>query len=251
MATDLLTIRSLHSIDDLIQAHALYLEHAGDFLPIPDPDDLHDAMKDGQIFGCSNRRGQLVAVGGTFFVARCRRGGGQPVSVYELAGLVVHPDARRLKPYGLQDVLVAVRAISLSLQQHTSVCLISSIATANNGSRKSMHRCGLMEIPTQDVPQWLSDVRRTWLTGRAPDVTDYIVPPQAVRQLRPLLRRALAGDATQDRGGGETSTYRLLLADQPELADLTLPSPEAPEWETEVPPQRLIGREPPYLAWPR
>lgn len=249
--TQWLMIRMLRTTDDLIKAATLYRDHAGAYLPIPDPDDLHTAIEDQQIFGILEEDSRLVAVGGTFPVARCQWDGGRPIAVYELAGLVVHPDVRRLDAWRLQDILVAVRSIHMALQQASGLCLISSVASGNVGSRKSMERCGLRPLDETAVPQWLRDVRRTWLTGQKPDVVDYIVPPSAIGTLRHLLQDALGREAIKVVGETGKRIYRLRFDDAHLLADLIRPNGEAPAWETEVPRVRLIGKTPPFLRWPR
>ncbi len=241
----------LRTTDDLIKAATLYRDHAGAYLPIPDPDDLHAAIEDQQIFGILEEDGRLVAVGGTFPVARCQWDGGRPIAVYELAGLVVHPDVRRLDAWRLQDILVAVRSVHMALQQASALCLISSVANGNVGSRNSMERCGLRPLDETAVPQWLRDVRRTWLTGQKPDVVDYIVPPSAIETLRGFLKECMPSEAIKDAGELGLRIYQLQFESERLLADLIRPNSEAPAWETTVPPIRLIGKTPPFLRWPR
>ena len=210
---------------------------------------LYQAMQDRQLFACSHEDGHLVAVGGTFWVGRCEHPGGAPVGVYELAGLVVHPDVRGLRPHGIQDVLVAVRAAALALQENVATCVISSVATGNNSSRKSLARCGLIELAEAAVPQWLRDVRRTWLAGVRPDVVDYIVPPDALQRHHQILQIALGQTASTGTSG--TPVYQIELAPEPVLDDVLASAGSLPSWEASVPPRRLLGSEPPFIPWPR
>lgn len=253
MNASLLTIAPLRSrtaISDLVLAHDLYRQHAGAYLPVPDPDLLFEAAEDGQMFGCWDGPA-LVAAAGLFLVGRCRSDNGFAIAAYELAGLVVDPAVRGLRPHGLQDVLVAVRALSLAAQQDGAVCLLSSVAAENTASWKSLERCGLTRLIEKDVPQWLRDIRRTWLAGPDPAVFDHILPPGAMPGLHAMLRQALGAPAVQTRASSPGRTFALKLDGLADIERALRRKPASPSWESEVPPQRLLGREPPLVAWPR
>lgn len=251
MATQII-VRRLETGEDLVQADALYRAHSGRYLPIPDPDDTWASIDAGEVYGCFKDGSQLVAVGGIYLVANALDHNSKLIGIHEMAGLVVHPNLRGMRPYGLQDVLVAVRVAALAAGNSTGICLITSVADKNSGSRKSMQRCGLEMIPEATVPQWLKDVRRTWRTEDAPKVIDHIVLPSALPSLKRIFTAISAGVLTQAPENGTPVEYRLSISDPGELELVLDRTASLDGWIQTVPQQRVINMgKNGIFTWPR
>lgn len=229
----------------------MYRDYPGAFLPVPDPDDTWDAIQEGQVFGCLDENGRLVAVGGIYLIARALDGGDKLVGVHEMGGMVVHPDVQSLRPHGLQMVLASVRIAYLAAEQRTNVCLIASVARGNGASLRSMEKCGFAAVSDENVPLWLRDVRRTWRPETAPDVVDHVVGPPAMTKLFQTFQTTCSEPLTKNAGREDASQFAIRFEDHAILHSV-LSNPTALDgWSRIIPNQRMIGREAPFFPWHR
>ncbi len=132
---------------------ALYQQHGGDYLPIPDVSDVVEAGDDGFLFVIEEVMGskstRIRAAAGLFQVADCPGAGSEINKIFEVAGMVV---AESLRGYGVQRLMLALRALVLAREHSKNAVLMASVVVGNENSSRNVTKQRFVQVTT---PAWL------------------------------------------------------------------------------------------------
>jgi hypothetical protein len=239
---------------DLEAIDSFYGTRAGEFLPTPDIDQVFEAGQDGLLFVVDDLRdGQLHAIAGLFPLAECRTADGREVQVFELAGAALNgPTVGGLRPHTLQEVLLWLRTVALARSEHRNACVMSTVVDANAPSLNALTRSGLVAT---EAPGWLISVRRSWCSRNLGAVTDLVLSPAAVcdhaRNLTALFSAPRLSRRHRDTSVEETCHLQFdvgwLRSLPPQVVRLV--EGDAPDWESTLPPVRLVGQAPDWVEF--
>lgn len=177
-------------------------EHRGEYLPVPDADDLHMAAENGYLFVVVDQnenvtKSSLHAVAGLFDLAKAETESKVAVQVYELACMAINKNTLTgLLPINLQALLISLRALALAYGASENVCLLTSVVTENARSLSNVKDVGLKKIKS---PKWLRSCRGSWCSPKNEHmVVDLILKPRSLKKhakrlaefmANPVLRR--------------------------------------------------------------
>jgi hypothetical protein len=225
---------------DLVAIDALYARSRGKHLPQPDMQDICDAALQGRLFVIArlDREHEICGIAGLFPIADCAfQSDENKHKVYELAGMVLD---RELCGFGLQQLLIALRLMTLARGESTNVCVVSSVDAANVRSAENLKSCGLAVC---DSPSWMRSIHRSWCDNES-EVVDLIATPDTLAAQAAYLLKLDGNWTRKNRGTGEIEEISLhldvrWLKDRSLLAALA--ERDSVEWDRTIPSERLLS----------